>query len=921
MTNMICLALAELMLQRPSKKLEPKRFEEYEALLEDTCGLHILFWESCYQEEGGTIYNQYTLETERRYYNSGLRVKKEWKQICDHLGFEAAFAAYLEGEEKWEYLSNHVIPLLRHIMKKIDRKRDEIIRMIGGETGSTLFYEEQFGQLLIMLKGEVSRGKDAERVSAGYDAVSCYFDRIKPGETFEPETRAVYGAGWNNCGGSCSMKTMVQQGNVISVKRSEPCSGICIRGGFYRQTFLSGERLRFPMKRVGKRGEGKFERISWKEALEYISSENKRIKETYGAESRYINYGCGISGIADAAWLAKRFLSLDGGYLGSYNNYSSACAEQIRPFVYGCEETDNSPCLLEESNYILLFGHNPYETIYDEGLTDYLLKAKERGIPVIVIDPRRSDTARIIGTEWIGIRPGTDGAMMDAMAYVILKEHLEDREFMDRCCIGFDEEHMPEGVPAGESYESYVFGKQDGIEKTPEWAEEITGVSADVIRRIAVDYAKAKPAALIQGLGNQRQSNGEQNMRSGAMLTCLTGNLGIAGGSSGLKGYSRQHRMPKLKREKNPYPGSIPVFLWTKAVENGLEMTAEKDGLRGVERLSAPIKMIWNIAGNTLINQHSDINRTRKILEDESLCECIIVSDIFMTPSAKFADIILPGVSFLEQENISTPWNHGDYFLYNNQAIEPVFEGRFEYQWLAELADKEGIGDRFRDGKESFGQWLLEAYEEVKHQEPGLPDYEEFCREGKYVYPEKMRYTAFENEVKNPEKYPFPTPSGKIEIFSERLYKGGELPGLARYTEGFEGVHDSRKEDYPLQLIGWHTRTRTHTVHDNNALLQKIEPQALWMNPVDGAYRGFYNGQMVEVFNDRGRVLIPVKLTEDIVPGVVAMAQGAWYTPDQNGIDTRGSINMLTTQKPTPFAKGNAQHSALVEVKGRIDKS
>jgi anaerobic dimethyl sulfoxide reductase subunit A len=214
--------------------------------------------------------------------------------------------------------------------------------------------------------------------------------------------------------------------------------------------------------------------------------------------------------------------------------------------------------------------------------------------------------------------------------------------------------------------------------------------------------------------------------------------------------------------------------------------------------------------------------------------------------------------------------------------------------------------------------WLSHLYHELQKTETELPDYEEFKKEGIYRYKNNPDYIAFEKECKNPDKYPFPTKSGKIEIFSEKIYHSQFkefMPAIPRYVEPPEGSTDPLREKYPLQLIGWHTKRRCHTIHDNNIAMHKLDPQQLWMNPEDAAKRKFQDGQMVIVWNDRGRIRIPVKITDRIMEGVVALSQGAWYHPDKDGTDLGGSINVLTSQRMTPYAKGNPQHTILVEVK------
>ena len=751
--------------------------------------------------------------------------------------------------------------------------------------------------------------------------------------TKQDEIRIIPTTGRNNCGGRCIIYAHVRDGKIEKLStetkgtKEHPvplCA--CARGLNYHKTFLGNDRLLWPMKRVGERGEEKFERISWEDAVDLLAREYIRIRDTYGPGALYVNDSCGVSALLRGDHMIRRLMALDKGYLDSYNSYSSACIRNASEITYGTGETGNYPSDWVNSKLIILWGHNPAETHFDSCTMFYLKKAKSLGIPIIVIDPRKNDTVIALDAEWIPIRPATDSALVDAMAYVIYKEGLADQKFLDECCLGFDENHMPPGVDGKESCLSYLTGEKDGIPKTPEWAEKITGIPAEMIRDLAIRYATAKPAALIQGCGAQRNSCGEQSARGAILLACMTGNVGVSGGYACGAGDCSTHASPVYPIPANPYNRKIPVFLWTEAIERGHEMT-EVDGVRTCDQgifdtpsdvhLDSDIKMIFNIAGNTLVNQHGDINRTISLLKDTSRCEFIVCSDLFMTASAKYADLLLPGTSMFENENITMPWKFTDFLGFNNKVIEPLGECRFEYEWICELACRIGLGEEFSEGR-TLEEWLEFLYKELQEKEKELPDYEEFKKAGIYKYIESGYPVPFEKEAKDPVHFPFPTPSGKIELFSTKLWNAPMreyLPPIPAYTAPKEGPEDPLTERYPLQLVGWHTKARTHTVHDNNPALRRLDPQALWMHPEDAKERKIHDGDMVLVWNDRGRIRIPVHITKRIMKGVTALSQGAWYTPGADGTDLGGSINVLTSQHPTPYARGNGQHTNLVEVR------
>ena len=267
------------------------------------------------------------------------------------------------------------------------------------------------------------------------------------------------------------------------------------------------------------------------------------------------------------------------------------------------------------------------------------------------------------------------------------------------------------------------------------------------------------------------------------------------------------------------------------------------------------------------------------------------------------------------------PWHYGDFLGFCNKVMEPIHESRFEYDWLSEVAEKLGLAEVFTEGK-STSQWLEQIYNHLRTKEPELPDYEALKAAGIYRYRSHPEGIAFKKQRDDPQKNPFPTSSGKVEIFSETVWRTTykeEFPAIPRYMEPPEGAGSAMAKQYPLQLIGWHTKRRTHSIHDNNLALHKMDPQRLWIHPTDAAQRGIREGDEVLIWNDRGKIRIPARVTERIMPGVVALSQGAWYAPDSTGTDRGGSINVLTSLNPTPYARGNPQHTNLVEVKAALD--
>ncbi|MBQ1419065.1 MAG: molybdopterin-dependent oxidoreductase, partial [Firmicutes bacterium] len=455
-------------------------------------------------------------------------------------------------------------------------------------------------------------------------------------------------------------------------------------------------------------------------------------------------------------------------------------------------------------------------------------------------------------------------------------------------------------------------------EKTPEWAEAICGVPAKTIEDLAIRFAKAKPACLLSGLAPQRTGNGEQTARCFMALACLCGYVGVPGGNSGGTGWqANRTASPDVCEYENPYGKSIPSFLWTRAVMEP-EIFSPEMQLWGGEKLDTGVKLVFSLANGQTLSQHSNINETIEMYKTPGKLEMLVFSNLFMTPAALYADVVLPAPSFFEQDNIVPSWDNNYYFLYNNHCMQPLFGCRFEHDWIRDCADLLGYGEAFRDGKETTEDWLRHVYEKMAADFPDRPElapFEEFQKNGIHVWKLPERNISFEENIKD--GVPFKTPSGKIEIFSKKLWDMNwkDVPAIPGFLDCYEGPRDPKQADYPLQLIAYHTKRRAHSIHDNNVLMEELDPPRIWISQKDAAARGIADGDRVEVFNDRGVCRTTAFVTDRIISGVVAMSEGVWYKPGEDGVDERGSINVLTHTVPTPDSRANPQHTNLADVR------
>jgi len=702
-------------------------------------------------------------------------------------------------------------------------------------------------------------------------------------------------------------KVHVKDGIITRIETDdgdEPQLRACLRGRAYRQRVYSPDRANFPLKRVGARGEGRFERITWDEALDTVAKELIRVRDTYGPASILYEQGGGDIAQIHNARQFHNVLCRFGGYSRPWGSPSFQGGLDALQGMYGYWRTSSSRDDLLNSRFILLWGFNPASTICGTNTSWYLAQAREAGARVVAIDPRYHNTAAVLADQWIPIIPGTDAAMLIAMAYTIIEENLQDQAFLDKYTIGF------------EQYKDYVLGKEDGKPKTPAWAEAITGVPATTIAHLAREYAITKPAALLAGIAPGRTAYGEQYHRAAITLVAMTGNIGIHGGEAGARSWEGGSWYPYKIRYgvvNRPEEATNPLL---DVKSDGRLSTYIAAGVHRVHLADfvargksggypADLKLGFFVNCNW-IQQMPNINKIVPALKDTRLLEFIVVIEQFKTATANFADIVLPTTTHLERNDIyfgvGTP-----YYCAVNKAIEPLHESRNHVDIARELGVRLGVTDFTVPTEDQ----LLKN--EIADSE--IADYDEFRQQGIYRFQLKEPYIAFKKQIDDPVNNPFPTRSGKIEIYAAELAKQNnpERPAVPKYIETWESRNDPLAKKYPLQMINTHFRRRTHGQFDTLPWLRELEAQAMLINSADARARGIRNGDIVRVFNDRGEVMIQAEVTERIVPGVVDIPQGAWYDPDENGVDRGGNPNVLTKEQISP-AGAFPYNTCLVQV-------
>lgn len=687
-----------------------------------------------------------------------------------------------------------------------------------------------------------------------------------------------------------------------------------IKNPCVRKSYLEGQ------KRTDLRGAEPFVEVSWDTALDLVAEKLKETKEHYGNESifRTSFAGWSTSGVINRPnTLQGRFLGLLGGYTDTIGDYSAGAAKQILPYVLGPTgvygRQTSYEVIVKNTKTVILWGMDPLKSFLIEyGVpifqkTEWYRELKKAGAKFINIDPVYNDTARELGAEWIKVKPGTDIAMIMAMCEHLYTSGKYSRKFINSYTVGFD------------SFRDYITGTSDGERKTAEWAESICGVSKEEIVRLA-ELLLNKDTLITSMYGPQRQQHGEQFHWSLLALASMAGNIGTPGGGLNIGGnwtsLSSRNVPKRVPQGRNPARAVIPASRLGDMLMNPGRTIDFNGG-----KITYPKVNLIHCSGANAITHHQNTNH---FLEGMRKVETIITQEIFWTSAAVISDIVLPVNTQLERNDLGISYEDAVSHVWAlKKVVEPAQDSRCDYWIFTELAKRLGFEEEFTHGRSNM-DWIRWSYESAGYSTP----FDEFWERGYITLDrteEVKNYIHLRSFVTDPKKNPLFTPSGKIEIYSEKIASYGydDCKGHPSWMEPDEWLGAECAKEHPFHLMSIHPTHRLHSQLDNMpfASIYKVNGrEPVVIHPNDAQKYGITDGDNVEIYNDRGAIVCCAVISMDVMESVVRVDEGAWYAPEVPGsLGARclnGNANVLTSGIPSSkLAQACTAHSCLVSIK------
>jgi biotin/methionine sulfoxide reductase len=699
----------------------------------------------------------------------------------------------------------------------------------------------------------------------------------------------------------------------------------------------SPTRISQPMVREGwlsrgpGRGEGRgrepFVPVSWDRALDLVAGEIERVRREHGNDAIMAgSQGWSSAGIFhEARAQLHRFMAACGGYVDQTMNYSFGAALAFLPHVLGSPQAVTGPLtswssIARHGRLMVLFGGaNPKNTQVMKGgcaahsTGRWIAELARAGVEVVNVSPIREDGPDAARPEWIPIRPNTDTAMLLALTHTLVSEGLHDEAFLATHCTGF-ERVLP-----------YLMGETDGQPKNAEWAAPIAGVPAETIRALARRMAATR-TMVTASWSLQRAHHGEQVYWALILLAAVLGQIGLPGGGFGF-GYGSaagigdpplSFAAPLMEGIKNPINIAIP----TARIADCLLHPGEPYDFNGKRGAYPDLRLVYWAGGNPF-HHHQDINKLRRAWQKP---ETIVVHEPWWTATARHVDIVLPATTSLERNDIGGA-RRDRFIMAMQRAIAPVGQARDDFAIFSDLARRLGVAEAYTQGRDEMA-WLRHLYEQCRHgagtNAAALPDFDTFWSKGYLEIPAAGdEYVLFSDFRSDPAKHKLRTPSGRIELYSERIAGFGydDCPPHPTWIEPWEWLGAEAVATYPLHLVSSQPRDRLHSQMDPgpvSASGKVAGREAIAVNPADAAARGIHDGDIVRVFNGRGACLAGAIVTDSVSAGVVKLSCGAWYDPADGGEQAmclHGNPNVLTRDQGTSkLGQGPSSATTLVDI-------
>jgi anaerobic selenocysteine-containing dehydrogenase len=702
-------------------------------------------------------------------------------------------------------------------------------------------------------------------------------------------TKTVRGACPQDCPDTCAFIYHVEDGKLVEVT-GDPAhpmtrGGLCVKLKDFAEHHYNPDRILYPMKRVGPKGSGKYERISWDEALSTIKSKWTEIIDQYGSTAIMPHAYLGNQGTANGLTAGDAFFNRLGSTVAekTYCESGSSTAWVMTVGPTGGLDVES----LAYAKYIIVWGMNMVST--NLHAWPFVLEARSKGAKIVVIDPFKSRTAK--QADWhIAIKPGTDAALALGMMNVIIQEGLVDYDYVEKYTLGYEEL------------------KARAAEFPVERVSEITGIPAADIVKLAREYATTPPAAIREGVAVERCPGGGDAVRA---ITCLPALIGawrhVGGGAVEMPIYEFPMSVAHVSRPDWIKPGT--------RVLNELDLGA---ALTGKMKLDPPIKSVFVYNSNP-VSQAPDAGELVRGLQREDLFT--VCSELFITDTAKYADILLPSTMQAEQYDIMVTWGHL-YIMLNQPAIPAPGECVANIDLFRKLAKTMGFNDDYWDLTDD--EWLTLSYDWSSPALEGIT-LDVLKKDG------WKRLNVGMPDVRAPHANGnFKTPSGKCEFKSSmaeggnmvldvwrsgytEMQVGGYVDPVPNYIPPHEAIDSESKKtvQFPLNLISPKPHAFLNTQYGNEGPQMKRQgEQRIMINPSDAASRSIANGAYVRVFNERGTFEAKADLTDDVGAGLIVTNVGHW--PGLNRTGT--AVNSTTAPRHANLGQAGVYSDNRVEV-------